>query len=288
MGVPGLRVAVVLSLVAAALAVIGLFTGQATIGGAPAWLKPLKFAVSIVSYCATVAVMLAYVEGRPRLVATLAWVTGLSLTGELGLIDLQAMRGTTSHFNTTTSFNATVFAAMGGLVAVVLLAALVTAVLLIGQKTLPAPLRTGVRGGLIVNLLGMLQGITMLIHRGHTVGAPDGGPGWWLLGWSTGHGDLRIGHFLGLHALQALPVAALLVPVFFVDLTPRLASRLVTVTTVFYAGLVVLVTWQAERGEQLQRPSALVLAAGATWVVAFVSIAQRTTRTSRFRLRFGR
>lgn len=85
----------------------------------------------------------------------------------------------------------------------------------------------------------------------------------WLTGWSTQHGDLEIAHFFGLHALQVIPAAALLINAIPAPLGPRTTSRPVTISSVFYAGAVVLLTWQAERGEPMQRPSVIVPATSA-------------------------
>ena len=77
--------------------------------GAPAWLKPLKFAVSIGVYSATFAWVVRALTDAPRLARLAVTTTVAALIAEMALIGLQAARGTTSHFNTSTLFDGAVF-----------------------------------------------------------------------------------------------------------------------------------------------------------------------------------
>src|SRR4030081_695551 len=65
--------------------------------GAPAWLKPAKFAVSSAIYAFTIAWIFTFLPERARLTAIVGWITAVVLVLEVGLIDLQAARGVTSH-----------------------------------------------------------------------------------------------------------------------------------------------------------------------------------------------
>lgn len=102
------------SLVILLVALVGLVADDRFITGAPAWLKPLKFAVSIAVYCATLAWLLSLVVGHTRLVRVVAWTTGGALVLELVVLVTQVGRGTTRHFNLSTALDANLFSAMAG------------------------------------------------------------------------------------------------------------------------------------------------------------------------------
>ncbi len=236
-----------------------------TLLGAPIWAKPLKFAISFAAYSATLAWMLHQLRRGTRLHRS-GWWTGtviaLASAVEMVIIVGQAYRGTRSHFNADTAFDAALFSLMGATVAVIYLATLAVAVLLLRTQGGDPVVASSVRLGVFVSLLGMSVGFLLVGQGGHSVGVPDGGPGLPLTGWSTTGGDLRIGHFVGMHALQVLPLLGVL-------LTGRRAQRLGTgaragilrVVAAAYAGLVVLVTWQALRAQPLLAPDVTTVVA---------------------------
>ena len=125
----------------------------------------------------------------------------------MALITLQAARGVRSHFNHDTPFDDAVFSVMGLLIVANTIAVAWAAWLFFRRPTtVSGGLRAGIRTGLVVFVLASLEGGLMVGRDAHTVGAHDGGPGLPLVNWSTGAGDLRVAHFVGMHALQVLPL----------------------------------------------------------------------------------
>lgn len=195
-------------LLALALA-LGCFDDR-TLLGVGVWLKPAKFGASIGLYLWTLGWL------RPHLQAesTLRWAGPLVLVTmllELVCIFGQAARGVSSHFNITTLADALVFQLMGvAILANTLALAAVTLATLRARPAIAPALLWGIRLGFSLSVLGGVEGGIMAGRLAHTVGAPDGGPGLPVTAWSTRAGDLRVAHFLGLHAMQLLPLAGYL------------------------------------------------------------------------------
>lgn len=105
----------------------------------------------------------------------------------------------------------------------------------------------------------------MPIIGAHTVGGPDGGSGVPVTGWSREHGDLRVPHFIGLHAIQALALIA--VGLRWWHRPEAVRVRVVLAAAASYALLFLLLLWAALRGQSIVAPDAATLASLATWAV---------------------
>lgn len=273
--------------------VVGLLVDPRVLLGQPIWAKPLKFSVSLALYALTLAWMISLVRGpRTHRIASGAGTVVAAMAGiEMVAIVGQVVRGRPSHFDVATPFDTAVWAVMGASITVLWVATLVIALVLLRERSLPAATAWAVRLGLFAALLGMAVAFLMTGPSGaeiaqaratgsmtasgaHAVGVPDGGPGLPLVGWSTTGGDLRIGHFVGLHALQAIPLLALglalLAGRVAVLRSERVRAQLVGVGAGAWVGLTLLLTWQALRAQPLVAPDARTLGVAAALVVAAV------------------
>ena len=257
--------------------------------GAPVWFKPMKFAISITLYTATLIWMLTYVNGHRRLVNIIAIGTTAGFFVELFVIFVQAARGLRSHYNVATPLDSVMFTFMGTFVIVIWAMNILAAILLMRQKLDNKPFAWALRLGLIVTAVGaglgffmtsptsdqmaaMQAGETVTIIGAHSVGVVDGGPGLPFTGWSTEGGDMRIPHFVGLHAMQIVPLIGILLNRRSNQLSKRKRTNLVWISGLGYLGVVILLTWQAQRGQPLIAPDTLTIAAFAS-LVAIVSLA---------------
>lgn len=169
---------------------------------------------------------------------------------------------------------------MGNTVVVLWTATLVIAVLLFRTRVVDRATTWAIRMATVLALTGAGLGFLMVtpteaqlavddapVVGAHSVGVPDGGPAMSLTGWSTTGGDLRIPHFIGMHALQLLPLFVLaltaLASRFALLRREQVRLRLTLVAAGVYTAVFALVTWQALRGQALAHPDGATLGAAA-------------------------
>ncbi|RMI31967.1 hypothetical protein EBN03_16830 [Nocardia stercoris] len=255
--------------------------------GESVWLKPLKFGIAMALYCGTLAWLVSFPHRGQRLTWWMGTVFAATSVVDVGFIVVQAARGTFSHFNTQHDAVNTIgqWVFMTG-VPGLFLANLVIAVTLSWQRVTDRPTSLAIRAGLGIAVFGMALGYTMgfsgeqqttdayghpvRLGAGHTFisGQPavrDGLDGMPVTHWSTAGGDMRIAHFAGLHGIQLLIVAAIVLA----RLAPsvpwlrpeRTRTRLIGVLALAYTGLVALLLWQALRGQAVTHPDRETLTA---------------------------
>ena len=287
-----------LMLAALGFAVFGLAVDPRTITGMPAWMKPAKFALSTAIFMVTMAWIFSYLPSWVRMRRIVGRAVAFILVLEVAIVYVQAWRGTTSHFNAGTPLDTTLFAVMGIAIGIQTALSVVVAIALWRQPFTDRALGWALRLGLAISIIGASTGGLMvsptaaqiaearITHRlpvsgGHTVGAPDGGPGITGLGWSREHGDIRVPHFLGLHALQFLPLVVLAAT--RRGLADAQRVRLAFVVAASYFSLFAILLWQALRAQSVLGPDATTLIALSIWAV--VTIIMSWTIVSRHPVR---
>lgn len=277
---PPLTAVGLLMLVVAVPSLVGVLVDPRLITGAPAWLKPLKFAVSTAVYSLTLAWIFGYLTEWPRVRRVVGWTTAIVFVLEVAIIDAQAWRGTASHFNAATPLDRVLFLVMGTAILLQTFVSVAVAVALWRQRFADRPLGWALRLGMTLTIVGALTGPLMTrptpgqLARAragggmttvgaHTVGGPDGGPGVPVTGWSRDHGDVRVPHFVGLHALQALALIAVGLRRWRRPEAVRV--RAVHIAAASYASLFLLLLWQALAGHSIVAPDAI--AGLAIWAV---------------------
>ena len=181
--------------------------------GVSVWEKPAKFFLSLGVHFATIAWGLSLLKPDGLRSRGLLWAVRLMIVAavlELVVIVARAARGEASHFNVGTPIDGALYAIMGvGSLMLTFTAGYV------GYRIWRN--RNGdiwrMAAGLGLMLGAVLSTVTagyMSSLAGHSVGGDVSGvTGLPFFHWSTTGGDLRVAHFVALHAMQMVPLAAL-------------------------------------------------------------------------------
>jgi hypothetical protein len=207
-----------------------------------AWYKPFKFAFSTFLFAWAMAWYCYYLPNFN--VSIFNWSTIILLGFEIFYIAFQASRGQLSHYNVSTSLYSTLYTMMALAASAVTLYTAYIAFLFFKNSfpDLPDYYVWAIRLSLILFVIFSFEGFAMGSKLNHSVGALNDNSNWFIIGWSKTVGDLRVSHFIGMHALQLLPVLS-----FYVLKNTKLTIAL----SVLYGLLALLTLIQALKGRPL-------------------------------------
>lgn len=212
--------------------------------GVNAWYKPFKFAFSTLTFAWAMAWYCYYLPNFN--VNLFNWSIIVLLGFEIAYIALQAGRGQLSHYNLSTPVYSVLFSMMALAASAVTIYTAYVGYLFFSNSfpELPTYYVWAIRLSIILFVIFSFEGFAMGSRLSHTVGAPNDNSNLFILGWSKTFGDLRVAHFIGMHALQVLPVLS-----FYV-----LKNTKLTIAVAILYGLLALLTLvQALKGKPLLR-----------------------------------
>lgn len=175
--------------------------------GVNAWYKPFKFALSTFFYAWAMGWFCYYLPQTFN-VKIFNWIVIVMLGFEIVYIALQAGRGQLSHYNVGSPLYSALYTCMALAATIVTLWTAYIGFLFFQNEfsELPQYYVWAIRMGIFLFVIFSFEGFVMGSRLTHTIGGRDGGAGLPVVNWSTQYGDPRIAHFIGMHALQVLPL----------------------------------------------------------------------------------
>jgi hypothetical protein len=228
--------------------------------GVSVWHKPWKFQISTVLYWWSLAWFISYFGTTEQFSLSRRFIVWMSLIAglfEVVYISWQGAFGLASHYNTSSPFYGAMYTAMA------VFAVLLTSTSgVLGYTVLRAhsqtyatsvALRHAIGWGLIISsVLGIVTGAILggrTNSGGHWVGGTTNDAlGLMVLNWSRDGGDLRVAHFFALHAMQILPVMAVLFICLTPNMSPNTSKRFIWLLAAGYAGFCIFTLKQALSG----------------------------------------
>jgi hypothetical protein len=228
--------------------------------GVSVWHKPWKFQISTVLYWWSLTWFISYFGTTEQFSLSRRFIVWMSLIAglfEVVYISWQGAFGLASHYNTSSPFYGAMYTAMA------VFAVLLTSTSgVLGYTVLRAhsqtyatsvALRHAIGWGLIISsVLGIVTGAILggrTNSGGHWVGGTTNDAlGLMVLNWSRDGGDLRVAHFFALHAMQILPVMAVLFICLTPNMSPNTSKRFIWLLAAGYAGFCIFTLKQALSG----------------------------------------
>ena len=207
-----------------------------------AWYKPFKFAFSTFLFAWAMAWYCYYLPNFN--IKLFNWSVILLLGFEIFYIAFQASKGQLSHYNLSSPVYSFLFSMMALAATLVTLYTAYVGLLFFTNSfpELPNYYVWAIRLGIIIFVIFSFEGFAMGSRLSHSVGALNDNSNWFIVGWSKTVGDLRVAHFIGMHALQVLPVLS-----YYVFKNTKLTVGL----SVVYGLLALLTLYQALNGKPL-------------------------------------
>jgi hypothetical protein len=210
--------------------------------GVNSWYKPFKFAFSTLTFAWAMAWYCYYLpDFNSKL---FSWSIIMLLGFEVVYISIMASRGELSHYNLSTPFYGAMFSLMAIAASLATLYTAYVGFLFFKNSFtyLPNYYVWAIRLSIIIFVIFSFEGFAMGSRLSHSIGALNDNSNWFILGWSRTVGDLRVSHFIGMHALQVLPILS-----FFVLKNTKLTIGL----SIMYGLLALMTLVQALKGRPL-------------------------------------